>query len=128
MVAVNPETVSFIIAKAREFGAKVEPDDPGSGSNPSDDRMIDVLEDMPDDPTFDELKGAIDGLNDDESRDLVAIMWVGRGDYDKSQWQEARDQARTIPRADRSRYLIGTPLLGDYLEQGLDVLEIPLPE
>jgi hypothetical protein len=128
MVAVNPETVSFIIAKAREFGAKVEPDDPESGSNPSDDRAIDVLEDFADDPTLDELRGAIDGLNEDESRDLVAIMWTGRGDYDKSQWHEAREQARTIPRGDRSRYLIGTPLLADYLEQGLDVLEIPLPE
>jgi hypothetical protein len=127
MVAVNPETVSFIIAKAREFDAKVEPDDPDSGSNPTDDRAIDVLEDFADDPTLEELKGAIDGLNDDESRDLVAIMWTGRGDYDKSQWGEASAQANTIPRRDRSRYLIGTPMLGDYLEQGLDELEIPIP-
>lgn len=128
MFAVNPETVSFIIAKAREFDAKVEPDDPDSGSNPSDDRGVGILEDLADDPTLEELRGAIDGLNDDESRDLVAIMWTGRGDYDKHQWKEARAQANTIPPHDRSRYLIGTPLLADYLEQGLDELEIPVPE
>ena len=127
-ITVNPEAVGFIIAKAREFDAKVEPDDPDSGSNPSDDKGVNILEDFADDPTIEELKGAIDGLNDDESRDLVAIMWTGRGDYDKSQWSEAKQQANTIPPRDRSRYLMGTPLLADYLEQGLDELEIPVPE
>jgi uncharacterized protein DUF3775 len=127
-VTVNPEAVGFIIAKAREFDAKVEPDDPDSGSNPSDDKGVNILEDFADDPTIEELKGAIDGLNDDESRDLVAIMWTGRGDYDKTQWNEAKQQANTIPPRDRSRYLMGTPLLADYLEQGLDELEIPVPE
>jgi hypothetical protein len=128
MLTVNPEAVSFIIAKARAFDAKVEPDDPDSGSNASDDREIDILEDFADDPTLEELKSAIDGLNDDESRDLVAIMWAGRGDYDKSSWRDARAQASTIPPRDRSRYLCGTPMLADYLEQGMDELEIPIPE
>jgi hypothetical protein len=127
-LTVNPQAVSFIIEKAREFDAKVEPDDPESGSNPSDDRGIEILEDFADDPTLEELKGAIEGLNDDESRDLVAIMWTGRGDYDKNQWNEAKAQANTIPAPDRSRYLIGTPMLADYLEQGLDELDIPAPE
>jgi hypothetical protein len=127
-LTVNPEAVVFIIEKAREFDAKVEPNDPESGSNPSDDKAIDVLEDLADDPTLEELKGAIDGLNEDESRDLVAIMWTGRGDYDKEQWGEAKAQANTIPPKDRSRYLIGTPMLADYLEQGLDELEIAVPE
>ncbi len=127
-ITVNPQSVAFIIEKAREFDAKVEPDDPDSGSNASDDKAIDVLEDFADDPTLEELKSAIDGLNEDESRDLVAIMWTGRGDYDKDQWAEAKAQANTIPPQDRSRYLIGTPLLADYLEQGLDELEIPVPE
>lgn len=127
-LTVNAEAVTFIIAKAREFDAKVEPDDPDSGSNPSDDRAIDVLEDFSDDPTLEQLKSAIDGLNEDESRDLVAIMWTGRGDYDKDTWNEAKRQAHTIPPRDRSRYLIGTPMLADYLEQGLDELEMPVPE
>jgi hypothetical protein len=127
-LTVNPQAVVFIIEKAREFDVKVEPDDPESGSNASDDKAIDVLEDLADDPTLEELKGAIDGLNEDESRDLVAIMWTGRGDFDMEQWREAKAQANTIPPGDRSRYLIGTPLLADYLEQGLDELEIPVPE
>ena len=127
-LTVNAEAITFIIEKAREFDAKVEPDDPESGSNPSDDRAVSVLEDFSDDPTLEELKGALDGLNAEESRDLIAIMWTGRGDYDKSTWDEAKRQANTIPPPDRSRYLIGTPMLADYLEQGLDELEMPVPE
>ncbi|MFO0987384.1 MAG: DUF3775 domain-containing protein [Alphaproteobacteria bacterium] len=127
-LTINPQAVAFIIERAREFDAKVEPDDPDSGSNASDDKAIDVLEDFADDPTLEELQSAIEGLNEDESRDLVAIMWTGRGDYDKEQWSEAKAQANTIPPRDRSRYLIGTPLLADYLEEGLDALEIPVPE
>lgn len=119
MLSVATDTVCFIVVKAREFGAKVEPDDPASGSNPSDDRSIDVLEDMPGDPTLDEMKGTLEGLNEDQTRDLVALMFVGRGDFERAQWSDARRQAEAIPPADRARYLLGTAMLGDYLEEGL---------
>ena len=121
-LTIRPETVCYVIVKAREFGVKVEPDDPDSGSNPSDDREIDVLEDFADDATFEELSSALEALNEDESLDLVALAWVGRGDYTAVDWREAREQAAEIPLKDRPRYLIGTPLLGDYLEEGLSEL------
>jgi len=121
-LTIRPETVCYVIVKAREFGVKVEPDDPDSGSNPSDDREIDVLEDFADDATFEELSSALEALNEDESLDLVALAWIGRGDYTAVDWREAREQAGEIPLKDRPRYLIGTPLLGDYLEEGLSEL------
>jgi hypothetical protein len=119
MLIISPEKVCYIIVKARAFDVKVEIDDPDSGSNPADDKDVDVLEDLPDDPTLEELTGAIEALNDDESLDLVALNWVGRGDYTAEEWAAARSQAREIPMRDRARYLLGTPLLGDYLEEGL---------
>jgi hypothetical protein len=122
MLRISTEKVCYIIVKAREFDAKVEIDDPESASNPSDDKNIDVLEDLPDDPTLDELIGAIRILNDDETLDLVALNWIGRGDYTAKELAEARRQARAIPMNDRARYLVGTPQLGDYLEEGLSAL------
>jgi hypothetical protein len=121
-LTIRPETVCYIIIKAREFGVKVEPEDVDSGSNPTDDREVDVLEDFADDPTFEELSSALEAVNDDESLDLVALAWIGRGDYTVEDWDEAREQAAEIPMKDRPRYLIGTPLLGDYLEEGLSEL------
>lgn len=119
MLTVNPEVACYIVAKAREFNVKVDLDDLASGSNPTDDGALDVFQAFAGDPTIEELRGAIDGMNEDESRDLVALMWIGRGDFEKDQWREAQAHAETIPPPDRSRYLIGTPLLGDYLEQGM---------
>ena len=119
MLTISPEQVCFIIVKAQEFDEKVEPDDPDSGSNPSDDRGVSILEDFADDPTYQELVGAMDALNQDQLRDLVALTWIGRGTYSREEWAEARRQALDIPFKDIPRYLTGTPLLGAYLEEGL---------
>lgn len=113
--------VRFIIAKAREFDAKVEVVNPRSTSFDDDDDQS-VLEDFADDPTFEELHEAIDGLNDDEQLELVALMWVGRGDYDAEEWDDAMDEARADRSAPTADYLTGTPLLADYLEGGLDAI------
>ena len=121
-IAVSPEKIGFIIVKAREYDAKVEPDDPDSGSNPSDDLETDVLEDFRDDATFEELYSAIDALNEDEVVDLIALAWVGRGDFQKEQWREARGLADERHRPHSATYLVGIPSLGDYLEEGLATL------
>ncbi len=121
-LSISPEKVCFIVVKAREFDVKVVPVEPDPGSNPADDGEREVLEDYPDDATRAELYGAIDGLNDDEIVDLVALAWLGRGDFSAAQWEEARVMARQRHRRHSARYLMGMPLLGDYLEEGLTAL------
>jgi hypothetical protein len=116
---LNPETAFFIVMKAREFHAKVESVDPDEGSNPTDDSAIDVLQFHRDDAVVDELASAIGTLDEDERLDLIALIWVGRGDYSLLQWAEAR---RNAPRIDRARtldYVLGIPMVSDFLEEGL---------
>jgi Protein of unknown function (DUF3775) len=126
---INPEKVGFIILKAREFDAKVEPEEKSEpGSNPTDDDDRDVLEDYADDPTLEELRGAIDSLDDDEVIDLIALAWVGRGDFDRNGWTEARHLAAERHRRHSADYLVGMPALGDYLEEGLATLGHSLPD
>src|SRR5262249_31221737 len=112
------EKVCFIIIKAREFDVKVDPVDPDPGSNPADDGESEVLEDN-DDATQLELREAIDDLNEDEVVDLIALAWIGRGDFDRGDLEEARTLARERHRRRSSSYLIGLPTLGDLLEEGL---------
>ena len=121
-LSIDPETVCFLIVKAREFDVQVDPDDPDSGSNPSDDGQIDVLENRRDDPTYAELKGTLDALNEDELTDLVVLTWIGRGDYTVDDWEEAKEEARGNASKTTGDYLLGTPLLGDYLEDGFEAL------
>ncbi|MFZ1991727.1 MAG: DUF3775 domain-containing protein [Alphaproteobacteria bacterium] len=114
-LTISPDKVFFIIVKAREFDAKEELSDPDSGSNPSDDKDIDILEEKADDPTFEELASAIRALNIDEQLDLLALTWIGRGDFDAADWKTARAEAAGVGHKHVTRYLVHTPLLSDYL-------------
>lgn len=119
---ISIEKVCYIIVKAREFDAKVDPVEPDPGSNPADSGEREVLEDYADDPAAEELRTAINGLNDDEVVDLIALAWLGRGDFDKTDWSEARALATERHRHRSAAYLMGMPALGDYLEEGLSLL------
>ena len=116
---ISTEKAFYIIVKAREFDAKVAPAESHSGSNPSDDASAEILEDFVDDATGEELRTAIDQLSDEEVIDLIALTWVGRGDFDWATWDEARALAAERHRRKSSEYLMGIPNLGDYIEEGL---------
>ncbi|MCH8685704.1 DUF3775 domain-containing protein [Pedomonas mirosovicensis] len=117
---VSPETVCFIIVKAREYMGKDVVTIPDPGSNASDDAMSSVLEDHTDDPSQVELADIIDSLNDDEKIDLVALAWLGRGDDTADNWERLRTEALTARHTtSTAEYLMGMPMLPDYLEEGL---------
>jgi Protein of unknown function (DUF3775) len=127
MLTIPLEKLSYIIEKAREFDAEV-PIDPGeaTGSDPADDDERQILLDTPDNPTEQELRDAIDGLNIDEREELLALMWLGRGDFDAQSWPEALQQARETGTATEADDLVATPLLADYLGEGVDALGLSL--
>ncbi len=123
-LTISPEKALFIIVKAREFDEQVPQSDPDSGSNPADDREVDVLEEEADNPVEQELRAALAGLNIDERLDLLALTWLGRGDF--ANFAEARKEAEALSEIHVARYLLGTPQLGDYLEEGLSQLGVSL--
>ena len=116
---IDPETAFFILLRAREFHAKEEEVDPDEGSNPSDDRAIDVLEFQSGDSVRAELAGALDGLNEDERLDLIALAWLGRGDVTLDDWRLARRDARRIAPGQLLDYILGHPTISDDLQEGL---------
>jgi hypothetical protein len=118
-LSVLPEQVCYIVVKAREFDAKdVSADDDG-GSNSSDDNMVSVLEDSDEDPVSEELIAFIDALTEDAQIELVALAWLGRGDDDRASWDDLRQEAEDQHNEHTAAYLLGLPLLADYLEEGL---------
>jgi len=118
-LGIATDKVCYIIARARQFDAKEANSDPNSGSDAVDDSFSDILEDKPDDAVQRELLKFINGLDIDEQLTLVALAWLGRGTYDKSEWNEAMSTARSEHNNRTGQYLLGLPLLGDYLEEGL---------
>ena len=127
MLTIPLEKLAYIIEKAREFDAQV-PSDAEEGSNAADDDEREILLDTPDNPTEQELRDAIDGLSIPERQELLALMWLGRGDYDAESWSEALQQARQTQSASETAYLLGTPLLGDYIEEGVAALGLSLED
>jgi hypothetical protein len=128
-LSLSLEKVCFIIAKAREFEAKDLPNIPDEASNPSDDRMIEVLEDRPnEDAVLQELRSIIGGMSEDEQIDLVALAWLGRGDAGTEGWEELRSEAARAHNRRTAAYLLTMPLLPTYLQDGLAELGLSCEE
>jgi hypothetical protein len=119
---IAPEKVAHVIIKAREYDAKVGAWDDSPENGDAEDDPSTILEDYTNDPTRAELAGFIDRLNYDEQANLVALMWLGRGTYEKEEFDEAVETARAERVNATANYLIGIPLLADYLEEGLEKL------
>ena len=121
MPDISTDKVCYLIVKAREFDVKVDVEEPDPGGNPTDSDSSEILQDYADDPTLQEIKTFVDDLNEDEQIDLVALMWLGRGDFDTSEWEDARAEAIRArdEHGHTAEYLLGAPLLGDYLEEAL---------
>ncbi|MFL9502209.1 DUF3775 domain-containing protein [Rhodopseudomonas palustris] len=119
-LAISTDKVAFLIEKAREFDVKEGDADADSGSNGTDDNMVDVLEDTGEDPVVQEIAGFISAMTEEEQIDLVALMRLGRGDGSIEEWDDLRREAAEGRNGRTARYLLGEPLLGDYLAEGLD--------
>jgi hypothetical protein len=122
MLNIPPVQLAYIVEKARAFDAETAPVDTDSGSNPSDDNEVAILEATADNPIQQELSAALNALDDEQRIEILALMWLGRGDFDRSEWRAALAQAREIHNAHETSYLLGTPLLADYLEEGIAAL------
>ena len=121
-LTISPEKVFFVIVKAREFDTKDAVTEPDPGSNPSDDKDTAILEDHADDPVVEEITSLINSLSEDEQIDLVSLAWLGRDDYSAEDWLEVREEAARAHNKRTAAYLLGMPLLGDFLEEGLSLL------
>ncbi len=122
VLEIAPEKVAHVIIKAREYGAKVGAWNSSTEENDADEDPSAILEDFANDPTLGEIAGFLDALNDDEQAHLVALAWIGRGTFEPEEFDEAVDTARTEQGNSTASYLLGLPLLSDYLEEGLEKL------
>ena len=119
---LNPEFLRSLILKLRAVMAQEELVSPDSGSNPSDDEAAATLQESPDNLTRAEIVAEVEDLEPDQQAELVALMWIGRGDLDPEEWDEAK--ALAVERHERATadYLLSQPHVADYIEEGLDRL------
>lgn len=119
MLQIHPDKVCFIIANSKEFQAQEEVSAEDAGAGAGDEDFRSVLLAYPDDPTYNETVEFIDALSDDEQAELVALTWLGRDDYTAAEWGQALQDAIERHSGATAAYLLGIPLLPNYLESGL---------
>ncbi len=122
MINLNPDTVCFLITRARVFHSKENVVIPDPQDSPSEDWALQALADHGDDSVFQEFKATIDDLEPDQQQTVVALMWVGREEFSASEWDAALAEARIEWNENTAEYLIAHPQLADYLREGLDAM------
>jgi len=120
---LNKDTVQFIIDKAHEFHARDDVTFPEEPEVADEYWSSQVIADFGGDTYYRELKTTINDLEPDQQRSLVALMWVGRGDFSITEWNDALKNAEESWTDHTADYLIGTSLLADYLADGLQQFE-----
>jgi hypothetical protein len=121
-LSLNPEFLRELILRLRAVMAQEDEVSPNSGSNPTDDEGAATLQDTPDNLSRAELTVAIEDLEPDQQAELVALMWVGRGDMEPEEWEEAITLAADRHDGGTAEYLLTHPHVADYLDEGIDRL------
>lgn len=127
---LKPETAGYIIVRMRSFGDEEdwsESSDVMQGDFNPRDEDVSLLVDRPMVmPQEAEVSDAINGLSIDEQCELIALAWIGRGDYTPSEWRQALREAKQRWNKRTPSYLTGMTMLAEYLEEGLSVLDYDL--
>lgn len=121
-LTLNPEFLRSLILKLRAVMAQEDMVSPDSGSNPSDDERTATLQDNPDNMIRDEITAQVEDLEPDQQAQVVALMWIGRGDMEPEEWEEALALAADRHEGATAAYLLSHPHVADYLDEGLDRL------
>lgn len=153
MIAMPLETLMSIIERAREFDSEADeqemegvegqtrdlaedlgPDNQAEASDEDisyaaagDDEQVEGASDEDDDEEEDELDRILGSLSPEELAELLALSWIGEGEYDRTNWDEAMSVARVLPSDDIILQLAETPNLGDLIELGLAELGYERP-
>lgn len=112
-LSISAKTISSFIAKVHRL------EDRNTASNGA--GSYEALEHHVS-PALQELANIIDGLTDDEQADMIALMWLGRGDGEIAEWNELREEAAVLHNKRATAYLLAKPMLVDHLAEGLAAL------
>lgn len=131
MLEMDPDKVCFVVVRARELEEEdlieaTTDDDENEDFDLDHEEAFEELDEHEEaeDPLREELVAFIQALPEDEQIELVALAWLGRGDYDKEEWEDALEAAEERHNERTADYLLGMPLLADYLEEGLSIFDL----
>jgi Protein of unknown function (DUF3775) len=124
---LSPDYLARLIVKTRGVQARTAEVDADPGSNPIDDNAWDAVQRTRGDLTEEEVREEIQGLDERAQAELVALLWIGRGDLEPQEWNAAVALARSRRESPTPAYLLSQPLVAEYWSEGADRLGLALP-
>lgn len=125
---INPDKVCDFLEAAREVAGKV-PATSGDRTSTGDDSPLAFMEDHGGpDPVRQQMVEFVAGLNVEEQTDLLALIYLGRGDFSLSEWDEALREAGDRIAAGDADYMIGERALPAYLGEALEMFDKTCPD
>jgi hypothetical protein len=120
---ISTDKICDLIEAAREVAGLVAPTT-GDRTTTGDDSKLVTIEDNPaEDDRRGQIVEFITGLNAAEQTDLLALIYVGRGDFDIDSWHDAVHEAATHITDRDADFLVGDAALPEYLGAGLDAFD-----
>jgi len=121
MLNVNPDTVCRLVELAQAYHVREPVSIPDEGNNAADDWSQQMLADHKDNTSYQEFETVIQDLEADQQHEVVALLWLGRGDYTLDEWDSIVQQAKEEWSPETAQYLIDHPMLADELREGLEL-------
>jgi hypothetical protein len=133
MDPVTPlETLCRIVIRAREYDAQTpsdyDADEDADNVDDEDEGSLSVLDDEINDSVEEELRSILEDLGEDQLMEVLAFCWVGAGNYDASDWDEAIQEAQEMFEDGGAEALVEEllemPMLPSVLEAGLAAFDL----
>ncbi len=118
-ITLNPEFLQMLILKTRAAWAQVGhiSDDEG---NLADDESGGLMRGERRGLSDQELIDLIEDLEPDQQAELVALFWIGRGDLEPEEWDDAISLAYGRHNGSTADYLLSHPHLAAHWDDALD--------
>lgn len=121
MLNVNAEIVCRLVELAQAIHVQEPVSIPEPPNSPADDWAQQMLADHADNPSTDEFRELVKDLEPDQQQEVVALLWLGRGDFTLEEWNAAIAEAQERWSPETADYLLIHPMLADHLLAGLEL-------
>ena len=120
---LNPQLAGYIAVKMRASDEAEELDQEAHDGFAASEDDVALVDERAHPHDGQDVSSAIDQMSMEAQQELVALTWLGRGDYTADEWPQALSDARERWNKRTAAYLTGMSLLSDYLEEGLAALD-----
>lgn len=121
MLNVSAETVCRLVELAQTIHVQEPVSIPEEPFSPADDWAQQMLADHADNPASQEFRELVKDLDPDQQQEVVALLWLGRGDFTMDDWDAAVTEAEDRWSPETADYLLLHPMLADHLMAALEL-------